>query len=316
VRIIFLFSQRDSYILIKALYEMASWLMENRDTYITFYIPKSIGIKDFINEKVYFRHFNKSISAREIPEADIIISSDIKILEELKKINRGELLYLGDQDKNDKGNEFENFSITDLGIGIPKRFFMSEEKKAKRVLIGGDDISKKELETVLLAVEKAAPSFYADEILVISSAEKVDIDTTLDYKFISEKKIDFSEQLKNAFYLIWISKSSYPIIPIWAMASGIIVIAVNYSDLSFKYPIEINSLESMELALELMKTYKIGQYRNRILVSSSEISRNNKIDKIGDEWSKYFREKLKFEAENKKIFQLQMLIFCLIVMSI
>jgi len=300
VRIIFLFSQRDSYILIKALYEMASWLMGNRDIYITFYIPESIGISQFINEKLGFRYFNKYISAREIPEADIIISSDIKLLEELRKLNRGELLYLGDQAENVKGNEFKNFSITELGIGIPKRFFLPEEKRGKRVLIGGDQISKKELEKILLAIEKAAPSFYAEEIMIINPPEKIDIDTTLDYSFISEKKIDFSEQLKNAFYLIWISKNSYPIIPIWAMAAGVIVIAVNYSDLSFKYPLEINSLESMELALELMKTYKIGQYRNRLLITSSKISRNNKVDKVGDRWYCYLKKNLKWPSNNEE----------------
>ena len=279
--------------MIKALYEMAFWLMVNRDTYIIFYVPKTIDIRQFKKYKLDVRCLNRCISASEIPEADLIISSNIKLLEELSQLNRGELLYLGNQNIKIKENNIKKFSINELGIGIPKRFFLPEEKRKKRVLIGGDQLSKNEIKKILLAIEKAAPSFYADDILIISSSKKIGIDTTLDYSFISENKIDFSDQFKNSFYLVWVAKSSFPIIPIWAMAAGVIVIAVNYSESTFKYPIEIKNLESMELALELMKTYKIGQYRNRLLISSNDISRNSKMEKVGAEWYSYLEKNLK-----------------------
>ncbi len=282
---------------------MASWLMENRDTYIMFYVPETIDISQFLKGKLEVRCLNRCISASEIPEADLIISSNIKLLEELSRLNRGELFYLGNQNIEIKENNLKKFSINELGIGIPKRFFLSEEKREKRVLIGGDQLSKNELKKILLAIEKAAPSFYADDILIISSSKKIDIDTTLDYSFISEKEIDFYNQLKNSFYLVWVAKSSFPIIPIWAMAAGVIVIAVNYSESTFKYPIKIKNLESMELALELMKTYKIGQYRNRLLISSNNICRNSKMEKVGAKWYSYLEKNLKVPLQKEENIQ-------------
>ena len=296
--IIFVFTKTDSIILIKALYEMACWLIKNRDSQIIFYVSESIDTSLFKESKINVRWLNGVITADEIPEADIVISNNLSLLEELSNFNRGELFYLDEQNRNIHNDVITRFSLAELGIGIPKRFFLTEEPRGKRVLIGGDQLTNKELRKILLAIEKAAPSFYAEDILVINSSIDNNIDTALDYSFVSGDKLDFSEVLKNSFYLIWVGKNNYPIIPLWAMASGVIVIGVNFSDLEFEYPIEISDLESMELALELMKTYKIGQYRNRILVSSKEIARQGKMEIVGEKYHSFLEKSLKKSVQN------------------
>ncbi|NLM97764.1 MAG: glycosyltransferase [Halanaerobiaceae bacterium] len=194
-------------------------------------------------------------------------------------------------------------NINQLGIGIPPLFFTNEQKRKKKIVIGGNQIEKEELEKIFAAIEKATPSFSIDEVIIISP-DKIAINTELDFLFLSEEEIRYKELFSESFFLIWLDKNniSPPIIPLWAMASDLIVLGINLAGSKFNYPLELNNLDSMELALELIKIYKMGQYRSRILYRSREIAQKNKLALVGENWYDFLKGVLNNSNFINKIF--------------
>lgn len=301
MRVIFIFKKTDNVMLIRALYEIAFWLIDHKEIEILFYIPVHIKINIFNDNKIDINWIDEEFTVSDIPEVDLVISSDLIILDELLKLSRGEIVFLNNDNSISK---FTTLDLTEIGIGIPEQFFMLEKKKKKKIIIGGDQVERNELEKIFLGIEKAVPSFFVDEVVILSN-RKAKIDTSINYSFYSEENIDYNQLFSEAFYLFWFDKGSEisPIIPIWAMASEVIVIALNSAKSKFEYPIKINKLEVMELALQIIKIYKMGQYRNKLLLLAKDTIRNNKMEIVGEKWYKYIKGILETngsEEETKK----------------
>lgn len=300
MRIVFIFKLTDNILLIRALYEIALWLKKYKEIDFLFYIPAFIEHNIFNKNEKNIRYIKEDYSINDIPEGDIIISSDHELLEKIFSLGRGEPVYLNLDNRN---SSFKQLNINQLGIGIPPLFFTNEQKRKKKIVIGGNQIEKEELEKIFAAIEKATPSFSIDEVIIISP-DKIAINTELDFLFLSEEEIRYKELFSESFFLIWLDKNniSPPIIPLWAMASDLIVLGINLAGSKFNYPLELNNLDSMELALELIKIYKMGQYRSRILYRSREIAQKNKLALVGENWYDFLKGVLNNSNFINKIF--------------
>ncbi len=288
MEIIFILSPGDSIVIIKSLFEIARWLKQNRGAVTLFYVPRIENLNILPRKQIEIRWLKEDVKAREIPEADIIISTDLTLLRELSQYSRGELIYLnkGNEDESSSPESIKIIDFDKLKPGLPERLFLQSDKKRDKVVISGEVTDKRTLEKIIMALEKVAFPGFPKEVIFLGFPQCFTFNTHLEYLFAGINDIDIPEILDTSFYLIYLEKDEFPILPYWAMAAGVVVLDINGNE-DRSFPLHFNTLDPVELALTMIRVYKLGQYRNNILVSSQELVKRFSLKEVGKEWADY-----------------------------
>ncbi|MDI3547848.1 MAG: hypothetical protein PWR10_1500 [Halanaerobiales bacterium] len=299
--ITFILSPGDSIVLIKTLFEIGRWLMENKGAEVIFYLPDLKNLNLLPRNLIEIRWLKKVLQPSEIPKSDIIISTQPDLLRNLKNLNRGELIYLKQRERDSitLPEGIKVISFKDLRPALPPRLFKQAESKRNKIIVAGEGLNKKRISQLFTAFEKVASTLFPIEVVILDSREVFNINTGLDYQFLDTGEVELIELLATSFYMIYLGEDSFPLLPLWAMAAGVIVINLNLSKKEGLLPLELRVLDPVELALNMIKVFKLGQFRAKAKSRADKIVKNYELDRAGEEWSNYLEDTLMLPAEVK-----------------
>lgn len=286
--------------------EIASWLKNNREIYLSFYITEDVSLDIFSAYNFEINLIDNNFNSSQISDVDIIISHDLDILRSLASLDRGELVYLTEENNKQILKGFNILSIQETGICIPDNFFEKVESKRKDVFIGGDQLTKGDLKKIITGLEKANTSLVAEDIKIVNSPEEYCLVTEMEYSYINFNESNYADFLADCFYLIWISRNNYSCLPLWAAANGVIVINIGNNS-SINFPVEIESIDLTELALEMIKINKMGKYREKLLSASVKLANDFTAEKIAQRWFEYMEEIMSVDVDIEKLLDINVL---------
>lgn len=293
MQVIFIIADQDNIMIVKSLFEIARWLKENKDIKVLMYIPEIKNYNILPKTSIEIHWLTNKLSASEIPEADIILSTQIDLLRQLNFLSRGELVYLNNTgEKQEIPDGIRVVDFNRLKPGIPDRLYLQEDKKRDKIIVAGDILNKKCLSEIISALEIATSSISHDGIVIINSPEEYYFDTEIayHYEYIDNKLI--IDLLSRGFYLIYFGRNEFPLLPLWSMAAGVLTININLSGKKWGYPLELSNHTPLELALIIIRSYKMGQWRNSLLLESERLVKGYKLNKAGEDWAGYFEDVL------------------------
>ncbi|MTI61417.1 MAG: glycosyltransferase [Firmicutes bacterium] len=293
MQVIFIISDQDNIMIVKSLFEIARWLKENKDIKVLMYIPEIKNYNILPKASIEIHWLTNRFSASEIPEADIILSTQLDLLRQLSLLSRGELVYLNNTGKKQEiSADIRVIGFNSLKPGIPDRLYLQEEKKRDKIVVAGDSLDKKGLSKIISALEIAASSITHDGVVILNSPEKYFFDTEIDYYYEDIDNKSIIGLLSRGFYLIYLGRNEFPLLPLWSMAAGVLTISINLSERKWGYPLELSKYTPLELALIIIRSYKMGQWRNSLLVEAERLVKEYKLNKVGEDWAGYFEDVL------------------------
>ena len=80
MQVIFILSPEDGVVLIKTIYQIATWLKEERGMEIILYLPQIKNFNLLPRSIIELRWLKDDLPATEIPEADTIFSTSAKVI--------------------------------------------------------------------------------------------------------------------------------------------------------------------------------------------------------------------------------------------
>lgn len=279
-------------ILVRTLYEIATYLADSLNNEVLFYISEIKKYQLLPESGVEVRWLEKEFKAEEVPEADIIICFSYQLVEELNKVSRGKLVFFntGQEETRSLPDSIQVIDFSEMKPIIPESVFRQGDSRKEYLTIAGDYLEREELIQILKALDKAAATIPIKKIVVLGVEEEIIPLTDFDIQVMSLKDPNIQSRLHNSFYLIWVSKKKFPILPYWAMAGGTLVININLGNVDYNLPITYNRLQPVEIALEMIRLFKIGQYRKKMQLLFLQKAREYKQDVVGDGWNKYLED--------------------------
>ncbi len=304
MQVIFILSPGDSLILIKNLYEIGKWLITKGGNGVVFYLPEIKTLNFLPQDLIDKRWLEKKLQPEDLPEADIIISTNRELLLQLNNLARGELIYL-----KQELNEVEPFperirvvDFNDLPLAVPEKFFKPAERVRDKFIITGDNLDSKTIEILFDVLEKVVSTTCQGEIVILDATEEFEVNTYLKYSYKESKDISLLRLLEESFFLINVEKDKYPILPYWAIAAGVNTITINMSGQEREGPLVLSQLDPLELTLTMIKLYKLGKFRENTQKTAQQLARRYKIDETGRIWTRFLGETLEAPPDKEDSF--------------
>ena len=303
MQVIFILSPGDSVVVLRTIYQIATWLKENRGMEIIVYLPQIKNFKLLPQDIIDLRWLKDDLKAIEIPEADIILSTSAEILFRLSKLNRGELVFIARSRDEGQGlpPKVRIVDFDRLKPAIPEMVFTYPGgSKRDKVVIAGESLSLPSINLILKSIEKAGTSIFAGEIVILDFQGELEPETSLNFTIKKTDEIDLLKLLADSFYFFWIGQKSFPLLALWAMAAGVIVINIELGGWQRSFPLEFYEINPLELALCMIKVYKLGQQRRQLKGELKKMANNYAVEMVGGDWAKFLEERLHLPPQERK----------------
>lgn len=299
MKIIFILSRSDDYILLKTIFDMGKWFKEERQAEVILYLPEIESLDLLPHNIIEIRWLKTGMEPTELPEADIIVGTDPVFLQKVSSLNRGIVLYLDDfiKDKAELSPDIEVINFNRMKPCISDKLFQLKSEKRNKIIIGGDGLNRDSLKQLFQVIEKAAQSVYLKDVVILDAPEEYNLAAHFEYEYRSSKRCDLVSLLANSFFMIWLEKKKYPLLPLWAMAAGVVVLYINSGDKKRFFPCEYSIINPLELALDILKLYKLGNIRSEYMDKSTVLISKYRIDQTGEEWYHFFQDLLPVDTE-------------------